>query len=165
MKSFKTELVVALSAIFVSTATMFVYIYQTRIMQTQQHVAVWPYIEFLPSYGPQGFYLEITNKGIGPAIVKKVTVKLDGKEFSDLPEIFNQLTDSTFNDYAYSTVMGRVIAANEVIRPFEIQNPEHAKAIREKMIQRKFEYEICYCSVFNECWVSRGISVEESDCN
>jgi hypothetical protein len=45
---FKVELVIALSAIFVSLATLVVYIYQARIMikqaeimQSQQHISVW----------------------------------------------------------------------------------------------------------------------------
>src|SRR5690606_17168272 len=75
----KTQVAVAFAAIFVSTATLFVYIYQARIMQTQQQVAVWPYVEWLPSWGDHGLYLEVSNKGIGPALVKKVTIKLDGK--------------------------------------------------------------------------------------
>lgn len=144
---------------------MFVYIYQTRIMQKQQHVAVWPYVEFLPSFGPHGYYIEITNKGIGPALVKNVTIKLNGKEVSDLSEMFQILTDSSFTEYGYSTVRGRVIAPSEVIRAFEISDPQYAEAIRKKMAEQKFEYEICYCSVFNECWTSRGTVITESTCN
>jgi hypothetical protein len=164
MKNVKFELVVALAAIFVSTATMFVYIYQTRIMQKQQHVAVWPYVEFLPSFGPHGFYIEITNKGIGPALVKNVAIKLNGKKVSDLSEMFQILTDSAFTEYGYSTVRGRVIAPSEVIRAFEISDLQYAEAIRKKMTEQKFEYEICYCSVFNDCWTSKGTVITESTC-
>lgn len=161
----KTEVAVAFAAIFVSTATLFVYIYQARIMQTQQQVAVWPYVEWLPSWGDHGFYVEVSNKGIGPALVKKVTIKLDGKEMSDLTELFQVLTDSSFQDFGYSTIQGRVLAAGEQMTAFVISDKEIANRIREELTKRNFEYEICYCSVFNDCWVSRGTKITESNCD
>lgn len=161
----KTEVAVAFAAIFVSTATLFVYIYQARIMQTQQQVAVWPYVEWLPSWGDHGLYLEVSNKGIGPALVKKVTIRLDGKELQNLSEMFNILTDSTFQEYGYSTIQGRVIAAGEQMRVFEIGDKAIADRIRAELMKRNFEYEICYCSVFNDCWTSMGMEITESTCD
>lgn len=165
LPAIKTELVVAFAAIFVSTASLFVYLYQARIMQIQQHVSVWPYVEWLPSWGDHGLYLEVTNKGIGPALVKKVTIKLDGKEVRNLSELFLHLTDSAFQDFGYSTVQGRVIAAGEQVRAFDIGDKATADRIREELNKRSFEYEICYCSVFNDCWVSRGTQIIESNCD
>ncbi|MBX2946599.1 MAG: hypothetical protein KF725_12265 [Cyclobacteriaceae bacterium] len=161
----KTELAVAFAAIFVSTATLFVYVYQARIMQTQQQVAVWPYVEWLPSWGDHGLYVEVSNKGIGPALVKKVTLKLDGKEFNSLSEMFEVLTDSTFQNYGYSTIQGRVIAPGEHMRAFEIWDKATADRIRAALTKRNFEYEICYCSVFNDCWLSNGTQITESNCD
>lgn len=161
----KTEVAVAFAAIFVSTATLFVYIYQARIMQTQQQVAVWPYVEWLPSWGDHGLYVEVSNKGIGPALVKKVTIKLDGKEVRNLDEMFQLLTDSVFQDFGYSTIQGRVLAAGEKMHAFVISDKAVADRIREVLTKRNFEYEICYCSVFNDCWISNGTQITESTCD
>jgi hypothetical protein len=78
----KPELIIALCATVVSLATLAVYIYQARvmirqaeIMQSQQHISVWPYLETLTTTvvstdKPHEAYFEIENKGIGPANYK-----------------------------------------------------------------------------------------------
>ena len=160
----KTQLIVAYAAIFISLATLFVYIYQARIMQEQQHAAVWPYLEWLPSWGDHGYLIQVENKGVGPALVKNVSIKLDGKEVENMDQMFSILMDSAFTDYGYSTVKGRVIAPGEVVMALIIDKAI-ANGIREKLKEHKFQYEICYCSVFNDCWVSSGTTITESSCN
>ena len=65
---FSTEMVVSLCVIFVSIATLMVYVYQARIMQSQLHASVWPYVEWGTS-NYQKFEIIVQNKGIGPALV------------------------------------------------------------------------------------------------
>ena len=158
---------VALSAIFISTATLFVYIYQAGIMQKQLRTAVWPHIEWLKSVNvnSNGLYLEVQNKGIGPARVKKVNLYLDDKPVADLTEMFQVLTDSSFAEYfGYSIVEGRVMGPGESIIAFEIADGEMGKRIWEALKARNFRYTICYCSVYDECWTSTGTVVTESEC-
>ncbi len=160
-----SELIVAFAAITISIATLFVYVYQSRIMQRQVMLSAWPYIEFLPSWGPgEGYYLEIVNKGIGPAIVKQVNISLDGKRVEDLFEVFSILKDSSFGDFGYSTIEGRVIAPGEKIRAFTIEDYDIAVEIKDKLKEHHFKYEICYCSVYDECWKSTGIKVFKEHC-
>jgi hypothetical protein len=94
-----------------------------------------------------------------------VTIKLDGEEMNGLSELFQVLTDSAFQDFGYSTIQGRVLAAGEQMQAFIISDKEIANRIREELTQRNFEYEICYCSVFNDCWVSKGTQITESTCD
>jgi len=50
----------------------------TAYMQRQQvRAAVWPILEFDSGNGPIHFIL--ANKGVGPAIIKNVIVKVDGE--------------------------------------------------------------------------------------
>src|SRR5512133_1214051 len=50
----------------------------TAYMQRQQvRAAVWPILEFDSANGPIHFIL--ANKGVGPAIIKNVIVKVDGE--------------------------------------------------------------------------------------
>ncbi len=53
-----TGLMVGLFAIIISVATLFVYIYQTRLMQAQLHTSVWPHLEWATS-NYKSFYLEV----------------------------------------------------------------------------------------------------------
>jgi hypothetical protein len=173
----KPEMIIALSATFISIATLIVYIYQARvmirqaeIMQSQQHISVWPYIETLTTTmvskeKPDEAYYEIENKGIGPAIVKQVSIKVDGVVMKDNNELFEAMIGKT-DTLSISTtgVRNRVIAAGEKIRAFHIVGDELVKKFAVSFQKKKFEYIICYCSVYNECWSSNGNVVTESDC-
>jgi hypothetical protein len=53
-----SELIVALSAIFVSIVTLFVYIYQANIMRKQQYASVWPHVIWdMMISSEEGFYI------------------------------------------------------------------------------------------------------------
>jgi hypothetical protein len=160
-----TGLLVGLCAIFISVATLAVYIYQARIMQSQQHASVWPYIEWSTS-NVGGFYLEVHNKGIGPALIKKAVLKIDGKEVDGLNGLFDVLLGKNRGrtEFIYSYVEGRVMAPGESFKVFQILDSAMAQKIDSLFYARKTEFEICFCSIYNDCWTSKGLKVEESAC-
>lgn len=164
-KKLSTESILALIAIFISTGSLVVYLYQATIMKEQQKASSWPYLEWLPSSGPHGLYLQIENKGTGPALIKNVNMRLNDKQVNTLDSLFYQLTDSTFEEYGYTTVNRRVISAGESFQPFFIENEETGKRILEAMKKNNFELEICYCSVYGDCWTCNGLEVKESLCD
>jgi hypothetical protein len=153
-----------------------VYIYQARvmirqaeIMQSQQHISVWPYLETLTttmvSEKPDEAYYEIENKGIGPAIVKQVTIKVDGIIMKNNNELFESMIGKT-DTLAISTtaVRDRVIAPGEKIRAFHIIGDDLVKRFYTSFQKKKFEYIICYCSVYKECWTSNANVVTDGGC-
>jgi hypothetical protein len=173
----KPEMIIALCATFVSIATLVVYIYQARvmirqaeIMQSQQHISVWPYLETLITTmvsgdKPDEAYYEIENKGIGPAIVKQVTIKVDGVVMKGNNELFDSMIGKTDTlDVSTTAVKNRVIASGEKIRVFHIIGDDLVKKFATAFQKKKFEYIICYCSVYNDCWITNENVVTESDC-
>jgi hypothetical protein len=176
-KRLKPEMIIALCATFVSIATLGVYIYQARvmirqaeIMQSQQHISVWPYIETLittmvTSDKPYEAYYEIENKGIGPAIVKQITIKVDGVVMKDNAELFDSMIGKTDTlSISTTAVKNRVIAPGEKIRAFHIVGDDLVKRFAIAYQKKKFEYIICYCSVYNECWTRNQDVVTEGGC-
>jgi hypothetical protein len=162
---FKSQSIVAFAAIFVSIATLIVYLYQAHIMQRQQVTSVWPYLQWGFTDTADGVYIHLENKGIGPAIVKKVTLKLDGDEFKSFGKLFEALGDTTFETYTYSTVSNKVLAPGEAIRPFFVKDWRKGEELLEGLRTHSFEYLICYCSVYGDCWSSSGLSVKVCDCD
>jgi hypothetical protein len=173
----KPEMIIALCATFISIATLIVYIYQARvmirqaeIMQSQQHISVWPYLETLTTTmvlgdKPDEAYYEIENKGIGPAIVKQVTMKVDGVVMKDNNELFDSMIGKTDTlSVSTTAVKNRVIAPGEKIRAFHIIGDDLVKRFAIAFQKKKFEYIICYCSVYNECWTRNENAVTEGGC-
>lgn len=163
-KKLDTGLIVGLSAIFISIATLFVYIYQARIMVKQQHASVWPRIEWVRS-NVNGTFVEVVNKGIGPAIIKNSTFKLDGKEYSTVDKMLNELLGQPQNfDAITSFISGRVMSPGESFKPFVVLDSVNAHKLDSVLSNRQFELEICYCSIYDDCWTTTGVMVTEGAC-
>jgi hypothetical protein len=165
----KPEYIVSFSAIFISVATLFVYIYQARIMQKQQHTSVLPYVEWLYSNAENEFIITVENKGIGPAFVREVTMKLNGEEIGSNSALFKKLLGYSSFSFINSTVERRVISPGEKIEMVHVYDSAQAHAIDSLLLwnnsPNKFSLEICYCSVYNDCWTTDGTTSSESSCN
>ena len=139
-----TSLLVGLTAIFISVATLGVYIYQAKIMQSQLHTAVWPYIESSTS-NYQSFYLEVTNKGIGPAIIKNSTWYVNDKEAKSLEEFFELLLGEKKKKMMVisSYVNGRVMSAGESFKPFQVIDSTNMHLVDSAFRTQNVRFEIC----------------------
>jgi hypothetical protein len=136
----------------------------TAYMQRQQvRAAVWPILEFDSSNGPIRFSL--ANKGVGPAIIKHVSVKMDDQPVKNWAEVLEKILGPGYHPGEESDMSGRVFAAGESINvftphddaknpiPFDKSNPLWAKLDTGRS---RVTIEICYCSTLGECWTLRG---------
>jgi hypothetical protein len=136
----------------------------TAYMQRQQvRAAVWPILEFDSSNGPIRFAL--ANKGVGPAIIKHVSVRVDEQPVKNWAEVLEKILGPGYHPGEESDMSGRVVAAGESMNvftphdeaqnpiPFDKSNPLWAKldAGRSRVM-----VEICYCSTLGECWTLRA---------
>ena len=136
----------------------------TACMQRQQvRAAVWPILEFDSSNGPIRFTL--ANKGVGPAIIKHVILKVDNRPVKNWAEVLEKILGPGYHPGEESDMSGRVFAAGESIAvftphdeaqnpiPFDKSNPLWAKLDTDRS---RVTVEICYCSTLGECWTLRG---------
>lgn len=162
-----TDRILSLSAIAIALFTFLVYVYQSAIMTEQKHTAVWPYVEWIRSFNEaDGFYLSVTNKGIGPAKIIKEEFWLADTLLTDLSteEIVQVLfPKQRAVDYSYSTLNGRVLVPGESIRRIQFYNRLQAGSADSMLRANNFQYKITYCSVYDDCWISNGLSVEPVD--
>ena len=136
----------------------------TAYMQRQQvRASVWPILEFDSSNGPIRFIL--ANKGVGPAIIKHVTVKVDDQPVKNWAEVLEKILGPGYHPGEESDMSGRVFSAGESTNgftphddaqnpiPFDKSNPLWAKLDAGRS---RVTAEICYCSTLGECWTLRG---------
>jgi hypothetical protein len=158
------ELVVALAAIVISLFTLGVLVYQSGIMREQQRVSVWPHLEWMPSWNPAYLHVDVTNKGVGPALVKRAILRLDDRELTGFAEVLAQLPAAAGRSFTYATVENRVLAAGESIRAFAVEDSVTVAALLAFLETHQLDFEICYCSIYGDCWTSFGSRVEEGGC-
>ncbi len=153
IEKWKPDFVVATLAVIIGLTTMFVYIYQARIMSKQLHASVWPYIEVISSQGPSGISIDITNKGVGPAIIKKYRIIIDGKEFKEdrIDSLLIKLVGRKLNRNL-TTIESRVLSAGDKINFILITDLRDMVSLDSAMRKHPFSLEVCYSSIYDDCW-------------
>jgi len=143
---------VAIAAGVVGVAALAVSIYETHLMREQQRAEVWPILEAWSTFEPgRMFALNVANKGIGPAILKSVTVAVDGEPVQSWNEVLTRTLGTDSVDYGMSAVTGNVIAAGESVTLISLLSEDHVRSVWEA--SQRVSLELCYCSVFKECWL------------
>jgi hypothetical protein len=136
----------------------------TAYMQRQQvRAAVWPILEFDSRNNPIQF--TVANKGVGPAIVKHVILKVDDQPVKNWYEVLEKILGPGYNRGEEADIGGHVFSGGEsrnVFTPhddankpleFDKSNPLWVKLNTDRA---RVTVEICYCSTLDECWTLRA---------
>jgi hypothetical protein len=134
---------------------------QTRLMQGEARASVWPYLAIgyrLSEEGEgRGYTWQISNDGVGPARIESVTVTLDGKPVRHWRELLGALFGDGDVPATYSQVYGRVLPPSTnretTIDALHLLDMAQAKAFFAA--QDRIGMTICYCSVYDDCWIAR----------
>ncbi len=134
---------------------------QTQLMQSQSRASVWPYLSIGYSINDQGekqgYTWEISNDGVGPARIQSVVMSVDDNPAHSWKDVFRAIFGNVPVDATYSQIFGRVVAPNTnrdtTIEALHLTNLAQAKVFYAQ--QNRLKMEICYCSVYDECWVAR----------
>jgi hypothetical protein len=164
-RKIRYEIVIAVAATIVSVCALGTTLYQTYILQQQQHAAVWPRLDLFHSFvleTDKPFYrLTLRNVGIGPAIIRKVTIQYKGQSFKSLAALTQSFAsrhtspDSTVVGYTdFSDLKpDMVIPQQEKINLLQLNQEFHipylVKAINEKDVKVIVQYE----SLYGQSWV------------
>ncbi len=156
------EYAVAATAFFVSICSLFIYVYQSKLMAEQQQVAVWPYVQWSTS-NAESFDLQAENKGVGPALVRKVVMKYNGQTVAGnrglVAAVLGPDSDLKWQN---SALQGNVLSPGEKITLFSIPDKATGRAFEAKLDAGKFTMEITYCSIYGRCWSSTGFTAKRA---
>jgi hypothetical protein len=159
----------AIIATLVGLCALGVSAYTAYVQRQQVRAAVWPILEFDSGNGPIHFTL--ANKGVGPAIIRHVILKVDGQPAKNWKEALEKILGPGEHLGSESDMSGRVFAAGEsrtVFTPhdaennplnFDKSNPLWVKMNKERL---RVSVEICYCSTLGECWTLRASGLAPS---
>jgi hypothetical protein len=137
----------------------------TAYMQRQQvRAMVWPILEYDNSNDPD-IHLTLSNKGVGPAIIRHVVVTVDGQAVRNWAEVLEKILGPGLHPYSESDMHGRVLSADESMTIFtprdaenkpiayDRSNPFYVQMNKDRL---RVAVEICYCSTLGECWTLRS---------
>ena len=147
-------------ALTVSIFALAIGAWQTRLMQSQARASVWPHLEVGYTYNSNvdenGFIWRIDNNGVGPARVESVTMTLDGKPMKHWNDVMHALAFDGTLHIATTSLAGEVIPPSlnreTAIEAIRINQRDIATVF--KTGSARFTMDVCYCSVYDDCWVA-----------
>lgn len=157
--SWNSEIITSVCAIFISLLTLFVFIYQTNIIRKEQRLSVLPYLTMgNQGFGSPTFKIVIKNDGIGPAFVKDIKIKYEGKTYeSDLPQFLYEHIPGmdTIGNILHSNINpGYLIPAGRVIPILEVNNSSSSSQQLARILEEHdITMELFYESIYEEQWL------------
>jgi len=160
----------AIIATFVGVCALCVSAYTAHVQRQQVRAAVWPILEFDTSNAPD-IHFTLANKGVGPAIIRHVIVKVDGQPVRNWKEALERILGPGEHLLSESDMRGHVLAAGEsmtVFTPrdaennllnFDKSNPLWVKMNKDR---GRVAVEICYSSTLGECWTLHATGLTPS---
>jgi hypothetical protein len=151
-------------ATFIGLLAVCVAAYTAYMQRQQVRAAVWPILQFDSSNAPD-IHFTLANKGVGPALIRNVIVKVDNEPVKNWDEAMKKLLGPGEHLFSESDMNGYVLAPNESIIVVTLHDANNNPLVFDKsnplwvtMNKERFRVtaEICYCSTLGECWILRG---------
>lgn len=149
------EMIVAFSALILGLVTAFTSIYSAYVDREYARASVWPRLEIFRSASGNSFSYGVNNSGTGPALIKYARVQYD----STFVKTWNEI--DVFKNIRQSHFSNRTLPPQKDITPVSYKGADAQSLIEaDKLIS----IELCYCSIYEECWMinrdNRPIEVE-----
>lgn len=179
------EIVVAISVVAISVASLGVALFQGHVMQRALEAQVLPVVQYRHSNFDgerQAWRMEfrLMNTGLGPAEVRWSEIRWRGIVLSEPAELMvrccvpadipadqryryvQQVFQTGHMRIYFEPFNGRFFAPQEEISFIDFPRPDAALSQEAfdiwmglDEVRHEIEVDLCYCSVFDDCWVAR----------
>ncbi len=164
------QTILAVVGMFTGAVALYAALNEADAVRKQQQASVWPHIRVSDmNFGVPGeerFQLTVSNRGIGPAQIRSVEATIDGAVQTSWYDIVKMTAEKEQFGISNAPVAGIVLAPNEDITAVSVEVPSASKktveAFRDLIRSGRANMKVCYCSVFDECWILDALASETS---
>jgi hypothetical protein len=157
-REFRLDFVVAIAALLVSAFTSITLLYQTRVISQQYAATIWPYLSVNSNYSPQGMEIQVSNDGLGPALIDSAQLFIDDKPAPGWATYLDALkrTSGSGQHHHDASISASSFGRSTTIRPgdtkllFAMKFKDEVH--KEELTAHPVGIRICYCSINNSCW-------------
>jgi hypothetical protein len=150
------EFWIAIGALVMSAVAMIFSFLQLNVQQNQERALVWPHVSARPAYSDKGFSFNATNKGLGPALIRRVELQVDGKTVQGWNSVLDTMLGPKhgygWDKIKSNSVEDTILAATESATLFSVPWDERIRASFAS--GNRISVRVCYCSFLEECWWS-----------
>lgn len=159
---FRLDLIIATLALLASASASIATVVQTRVVANQLSAAVWPYLSFNTTESPTEFGVALANDGLGPALIRNVTLRVDGRARTRWREAVGFLRTLAIarrpgahpRRASLSVVgfgPGTVVRPGSALQLVRLETVTNGTQIWEAA-HKRVALEVCYCSILQKCW-------------
>lgn len=170
-RAFRLDFFIAMGALLVSALTAGTLIYQTRVIGDQFAATIWPYLSVGTTYEDNGETIEVTNDGVGPALVRSAQLRVDGRvvpawndylrilaQDRQLRGIFLRTRDAVLAGSApHAMISTSSIGPSSTLRPGEshtlLKIALAGTVPTSLLMKHSVAIDFCYCSLNGSCWI------------
>ena len=119
----------------------------------------WPFLSYDPANG-HVISMSMVNDGGGPAKITTIGVTWAGVHYRDAVDFLEACCNfrPKTADVEYELIAGRVLRAGQSLNilslPRTAADDAAYKILNGARISRRLSVNVCYCSVFDQCWTS-----------
>jgi hypothetical protein len=153
------DLLIAVSALLISTVAALASVYQTHVIGQQLSATVWPYLSVDRTFSPQAVTLSITNFGLGPALVRSARIDLNGKPVRSWEDVLAEYTRVAHRMHVKGVTKisdanldGSVVLSPGVTRRLLDVRTTAGTIHAVRAVAGSVSLTICYCSLLGQCW-------------
>ena len=164
-KFWNADKIVSFSAILISLATMAIYLYQTHLIQKQQHAMVMPYLRMGYSYDEDRFEMLVSNEGLGPAFIDEVNTYYKGKKYSHkdisgfLFDVYYKIDTTLFANVSNISESMLMSANKKIYLISKTNSIEQSQKFQKLFFSKDLVLEVKYSSIYGDKWVLSGTDV------
>jgi hypothetical protein len=174
-RAFRLDFFIAIAALLVSALTAGTLVYQTRVIGDQFAATIWPYLDLGTTYDVNGETIEVSNDGVGPALIRSAQLRVDGKTVRAWNDYIRALARDpgvrsalirTRNALMKGSAPQSSISMSS-IGPSSTLRPGESKTLLKITVTGSFPTEalakhtlvldFCYCSLNGSCWTLHTI--------
>ena len=105
--------------------------------------------------------IRVCNSGVGPALIERVRMLKDGQPLESLAPYVDRFPPGY--QHSWTSLIGRAIAPGDEVQPLRADWPRESVTSEQlnaaARVWGQLDVEICYCSVFERCWIARGLGM------
>ncbi len=170
----RLNLIIAVCAILISGASFYATYLQADAANKQVKAMTLPLLQFAHGNslgdGNRVVNFSLKNAGIGPALIRSVEFKHQGKSFDNVFKLLNECcsdvvekfytqerkTNNELPQFITSPVVNTIIPGQENLVFLKFKYQPETQALWELLNEIRFEFafEACYCSMLDECYIT-----------
>jgi hypothetical protein len=151
------QTVLSVAGVFIGVVALYAALTESEAARKQTAATVWPYLQLeISDYANEtgaGFSIAFSNAGVGPARVRGMELSIAGRPVADWETAVARLVEEGSPAFGRNFIIGRVLTPGESVTLVQTHDRRLVAAFREAVASRGTWVRLCYCSIFDDCWL------------